>query len=52
MSDQKTAAPEHFPKILFVHDYRPEARVLTDLMRQLLLGYPTAQLHWWHCHLM
>jgi hypothetical protein len=49
MSDQKNAAPEHFPKILFVHDYRPEARVLMDLLRQLLLGYPTAKLHWWHC---
>lgn len=43
-STQKT-----FPKILFVHDYRPEARVLTDLMRQLFLGYPTGQIHWWHC---
>lgn len=40
---------KHFPKILFVHDYRPEARVLTDLMRQLLLGYPTEKLHWWYC---
>jgi glycosyltransferase involved in cell wall biosynthesis len=49
MSDQAPAAAKHFPKILFVHDYRPEARALTDLMRQLLLGYPMAQLHWWHC---
>jgi len=42
-------AEDFFPKILFVHDYRPEAQVLTDLIRQLLLGYPTEKLHWWHC---
>jgi len=28
----------HFHKIIFVHDYRPEARALTDLMRQLFPG--------------
>jgi hypothetical protein len=49
MSDQPAAGPKHFPKILFVHDYRPEARALTDLMRQLFLGYPTEKIHWWHC---
>ncbi len=38
-----------FPKILFVHDYRPEARVLTDLIRQLFLGYPTEKIYWWYC---
>lgn len=42
-------APADFPKILFVHDFRPEARVLTDLMRQLFLGYPQEKIHWWHC---
>jgi len=49
MSETNPTEPKHFPKILFVHDYRPEARVLTDLMRQLLLGYPTERLHWWYC---
>jgi len=49
MSHLKPAEPRHFPTILFVHDYRPEARALTDLMRQLLLGYPTEKIHWWYC---
>jgi glycosyltransferase involved in cell wall biosynthesis len=44
---QSTKGP--FPRILFVHDYRPDARGLTDLMRQLFLGYPTEKIHWWHC---
>jgi glycosyltransferase involved in cell wall biosynthesis len=37
------------PKILFVHDFQPEARAVADLIRQMFLGYPAAQLHWWHC---
>jgi hypothetical protein len=49
MSDATPVQQKSLPKILFVHDYRPEARALTDLMRQLLLGYPTQNLHWWHC---
>lgn len=49
MPNPNPADATHFPKILFVHDYRPEARVLTDLMRQLFLGYPTEKIHWWHC---
>jgi len=49
MSVSKPAEPKQFPKILFVHDYRPEARALMDLIRQLLLGYPREKLHWWHC---
>jgi glycosyltransferase involved in cell wall biosynthesis len=49
MSQPSQTETKRIPKILFVHDYRPEARVLTDLMRQLFLGYPTAQIHWWYC---
>ena len=39
----------HFPKILFVHDYRPDSLVTADLIRQLFRGYPPAQLAWWSC---
>lgn len=39
----------HFPKILFVHDYRPDSLVTADLLRQLFLGYPPEKIHWWHC---
>ena len=49
MNLPSAAAPTHFPRILFIHDYRPEARALMDLLRQLLLGYPTEKLHWWYC---
>ena len=49
MSDPNPQPLKHYPKILFVHDYRPEARVLMDLIRQLFLGYPTEQIHWWRC---
>ncbi|MGA3162957.1 MAG: hypothetical protein ABSD77_01970 [Verrucomicrobiota bacterium] len=38
-----------FPKILFVHDYRPEARIVADLIRQMFLGYPVDKINWWHC---
>ena len=37
------------PKILFVHDFPPEARAVADLIRQIFLGYPVDRLHWWHC---
>jgi len=45
--NQPTAKP--FPKILCIHDYRPEALALADLIRQIFLGYPTEKIHWWHC---
>jgi len=38
-----------FPKILFVHDYRPESRIFADLIRQMFLGYPMDKINWWHC---
>jgi len=38
-----------WPKILFIHDYRPDARLLADLVRQLFLGWPAERLVWWHC---
>lgn len=38
-----------FPKILFVNDYSPDSRTLGDLIRQLLLGYPTDRIAWWYC---
>lgn len=49
MSDQQSAAPRQFPKVLFVHDYRPDSLVTADLIRQLLLGFPADQLEWWSC---
>ncbi len=49
MNNPEPSGQKYFPKILFVDDYRPEARVLTDLIRQLFLGYPTERIHWWHC---
>jgi glycosyltransferase involved in cell wall biosynthesis len=36
-----------FPRILFVHDYRPDSQVIADLLRQLFLGYPQEKLSWW-----
>ena len=38
-----------FPRILVIHDYRPEARSLADLLRQLYKGYPPEYIHWWYC---
>lgn len=35
------------PRILFVHDYRPDSLVTADLLRQLFLGYPPEKLSWW-----
>lgn len=49
MSDQQPAEPGRFPKILFVHDYRPDSLVTADLIRQLLRGFPPGQLAWWSC---
>jgi glycosyltransferase involved in cell wall biosynthesis len=49
MSDPKNAKPGRPPKILFVHDYRPDSLATADLIRQLLLGFPTDQLDWWSC---
>jgi glycosyltransferase involved in cell wall biosynthesis len=40
--------PEHFPKIFFVNDYPPGSQILADLIRQLLLGYPTEKIAWWY----
>lgn len=49
MPDLNPTAHQHFPKILYVHDYRPDSLVTADLVRQLLLGYPIGQLEWWSC---
>jgi hypothetical protein len=49
MSDQKPAAPGRYPKVLFVHDYRPDSLVIADLIRQLLRGFPPDKLEWWSC---
>jgi hypothetical protein len=38
-----------FPKILFVHDFRPDARAVPGLFRQIFLGYPADKINWWHC---
>jgi glycosyltransferase involved in cell wall biosynthesis len=46
-SDATTAAG--FPRILFVHDYRPDSQVIADLLRQLFFGYPPEKLAWWSC---
>lgn len=37
-----------FPRILFVHDYRPDS-LPADLLRQLFLGYPADKIDWWYC---
>ena len=39
----------NWPKLLFVHDFRPESRLTADLFRQLFLGYPRDRLAWWYC---
>lgn len=44
-----SAARPPVPKMLYVHDYRPDSLVTADLVRQLLLGYPSSQLEWWSC---
>jgi glycosyltransferase involved in cell wall biosynthesis len=49
MSDQKSAEPVQYPKVLFVHDYRPDSRATADLIRQMLLGFPADKLEWWSC---
>jgi glycosyltransferase involved in cell wall biosynthesis len=38
-----------YPKVLFVHDCRPDSVSSADLSRQLLRGYPPQRLAWWHC---
>lgn len=35
------------PRILFVHDFRPDSLHTADLIRQLFLGYPVERLAWW-----
>ena len=42
-------ATANFPKILFIHDYRPDSLVTADLLRQLFLGWPPEKIHWWYC---
>jgi len=49
MPDQTSAESKSFPKILFVHDYRPDSLVVADLIRQVLLGFPADKLEWWSC---
>jgi hypothetical protein len=49
MSDQNRPEPRRYPKILFVHDFRPDSLVTADLIRQLLSGFPPGQLEWWSC---
>jgi glycosyltransferase involved in cell wall biosynthesis len=43
-----SSGTKRFPKIFFVYDYRPDSRILADLIRQLLLGYPTEKIAWWY----
>lgn len=46
--NSKTATSFHtLPRILFVHDYRPDSLVIADLLRQLFRGYPPEKLSWW-----
>jgi glycosyltransferase involved in cell wall biosynthesis len=40
-------ANHSLPRILFVHDYRPDSLHTADLIRQLFLGFPPANLAWW-----
>ncbi len=47
--DPKCPAPGPHPKILFVHDYRPDSLATADLLRQVLHGYPADRLEWWSC---
>jgi glycosyltransferase involved in cell wall biosynthesis len=49
MSDPNLAVPKRFPKVLYVHDYRPDSLATADLIRQLLLGFPADRLAWWSC---
>jgi hypothetical protein len=42
-------AGNQVPKILFVNDFPPDSLAVADLVRQLLVGYPRAQISWWHC---
>ena len=35
------------PRILFVHDYRPDSVLIADLLRQLFRGFPPEKLSWW-----
>jgi len=49
MPNLNQPAATHFPKILFVHDYRPDSLVTADLLRQLFLGYPPEKIAWWYC---
>ena len=50
MNAPATITPVDFPRILFVHDYRPDSLVTADLLRQLFLGWPSEKIHWWYCH--
>ena len=50
MNSPTTITSADFPRILFVHDFRPDSLVTADLLRQLFLGYPSEKIHWWYCH--
>ena len=41
------APPSALPRILFVHDFRPDSLHTADLIRQLFLGFPSENLAWW-----
>jgi glycosyltransferase involved in cell wall biosynthesis len=40
-------ADHSLPRILFVHDFRPDSLHTADLVRQLFLGFPPDKLAWW-----
>jgi len=42
-----SAPPTALPRILFVHDFRPDSLHTADLIRQLFLGFPPENLAWW-----
>ena len=47
VNSTSTTPPSALPRILFVHDFRPDSLHIADLIRQLFLGYPPEQLAWW-----
>lgn len=47
MNSTASAPPTALPRILFVHDFRPDSLHTADLIRQLFLGFPPENLAWW-----
>ena len=47
MNSTAPALPSTLPRILFVHDFRPDSLHTADLVRQLFLGFPPENLAWW-----